>query len=193
MAPAEGVEGKVCMVTNNLGLLYIATGEYERGAELVTRAMEQARKLGDTRSIARGLNNLGFTRMLLGDTNAAAVLAREGLALRHPLGDLRGIVESLELIAMLSADPQVSAYLLGAATSLRTEHDIAYGWSLLEDRVNEAKTRAETSLGPGPFDMAWSSGQAASVETAVAKALQVGSSSGPPEPETKLAFSPVSG
>jgi predicted AAA+ superfamily ATPase len=137
------------------------------------QAVGRARQLGERRLLSAALPHLADAKRLLGDLDSARADLAESLALGCELGWPEAIVESLHLLACVSAaasDFGWTAALFGAG-----QREAGFGW-IPEDpgharEYEQARAAARHGLGDDQFEKAFAAGQAMSLD-AVADYLQ---------------------
>jgi tetratricopeptide (TPR) repeat protein len=164
----------IAMALRNLASVAYARCDDDRAARLYDECLPLYRDLRDTWSIALARHGMADVARRRGDYDRAAALYRESLLLRQERGDQRGAAECLEGLASLAAaqeQPTRAAHLFGAAEALRA----AIGAPLpTRDRELYEGYMATVRTGSGEtaFAAAWATGQAMSVEQAIAYALE---------------------
>jgi hypothetical protein len=124
--------------------------------------------------MAVSLNNLGGMRLAQDRPAEARALFRESLDLLRELHDPRATAECLAGLAAVAASdrPARAARLFAAAASLRQAHGCAP--SAAETAVEERCLPAlRAALGETAFTDAWNTGQAWSMEEALAAAREL--------------------
>lgn len=160
---------------SNLGNITLYQGEYQMARTLLQESLAMHRAMGNKRGTALALNNLGDVAHGEGDYQAASKLYKESLVIRRQMCELQGIavcLAGLAKVARAQYKMEQAAQLLGATTALL---ETMGGFLETADRLpyEEAVTAAQAALGNETFSMAWSAGQAMTLEQAVAYALGV--------------------
>jgi predicted ATPase/transcriptional regulator with XRE-family HTH domain/Tfp pilus assembly protein PilF len=157
----------------NLGEVAHRQGDYARARALHEESLVLRREHGDNRGIAMSLNGLGNAMYRQGDYAGARKLYWESLILFRELGDRPGIVESLEGFARLAGEQgqgRQAARLWGVAAA----HRQAIGAPRPPPEQLDCEKDIEplrAALGEETFVAAWASGQALTLEEAVALAF----------------------
>jgi predicted ATPase len=168
-----GDESGIGLALNNLGDVAIHLGDLERAEAALVEALARSRTVGDQGMLAACLVNLGWVARLRGEVARAEALQREALVLARDLGDPRRCAELLEHVASTAAaavQGARAARLLGAAAAVRKTIGAPLPAPERED-VEEAVAAARAALGEAAWAMAFASGQALSLEEAIADAL----------------------
>jgi len=150
------------------------------GTEILRQSLALARGCGDMRSTAMALDNLGDALCGLGDSHGARSCYAESLPLFREIDDHRSIAQSLESFARLAAaerDACRAATLTGAAAEIRRAVDSPPS-PYEERRQEQLLADARAALGEAAFSVAWSEGEAMSLEQAIVCALDEGGASG---------------
>ena len=149
-------------------------GDADRAEALAEEALALARKIGHAWVITLALGVLAHIAGQRDDTARAVPLYEESLALSRSLGDMRGVAGTLGGIAAIvlaRGQPERAARLLGAARALGDRVGVAHlAHHLYYERVIAA---ARARLDERAFTDAWASGQALSLEQALAEAEAV--------------------
>jgi non-specific serine/threonine protein kinase len=131
---------------------------------------------GDTRGIAWALHWLAHVAVMQGNTAAAAPMLAESLALFQNLKNQRGstyLLEGYAELALAHRLPKRAARLCGVVEALREAISSAYEFPFPEERVRHERliAAARAQLDDAAFDAAWATGQAMTLEQAIAYAL----------------------
>jgi len=164
----------IAVALGNLGAVALYQGDLERAAASTEEALAYFRQVGDRDSSAVCLRNMGKVARRQGEGAQAEALQREALALFRELGDPLRSAEGLEILASTAGatgQGERAARLLGAAAALREPLDAP---PLAQDRadVEQAVAPARAALGEDAWAAAFASGQALSLEEAIAYALE---------------------
>jgi predicted ATPase/transcriptional regulator with XRE-family HTH domain len=156
-----------------LGRLALAQGDLARAVPLLEALRVAALVRDSPRGVSEALADLGRAAHARGEPAEAAALLGEALRLRHGLGERPGIVECLEGLAAVAAgsDPVRAARLLGATAAERR----ALGTPpppIRRPDLAAAEHAARATLGPEAYAAARATGEALTLEQAVAEALQ---------------------
>ncbi|HEX6799459.1 MAG TPA: adenylate/guanylate cyclase domain-containing protein [Ktedonobacterales bacterium] len=173
-----GDEWGIGLALNNLGDVATHLGDLERAADVLTEALARSRTVGDQGMLAVCLVNLGWVARLRGEVARAEALQREALELVRDLGDPRRCAASLEHLASTAGaagQGERAARLLGAAATVRETIGAPLPAPERAD-VEEAVAASRAALGEEAWAAAFASGQALSLEKAVAEALGEGDS-----------------
>lgn len=159
---------------NNLAIATRRLGNLERASQLYTEAIAVSQGVGNLKSLAHALNGLAEVHAELKEYASAVRLLRESISIRHQLGDLKGEAISLDALAM-SVDhlgaSVLAARLESASGKIMQELGVAISPATRAENENFiAQLRAK--LGDEIFENAWSSGQAMSLEQAIAYTLE---------------------
>jgi tetratricopeptide (TPR) repeat protein len=101
--PNEGLSGKA-MSLNNMGVIEVKLGNYEKAAEDFREALKIRERVGDQWGIAMFLSNLGVVHSESGDYKTAMDYFQRSLKIRRKIGDRWGEAMSLNNIGMLNLD-----------------------------------------------------------------------------------------
>lgn len=156
----------------NRGVLAYEMGEYVEARSWLSKAMVEARRVGNQGGVSLTANNLGMVALAEGDRFEARTLSRQALRIQWELKDLWAMCWSLEGVANTFADedPPRAARIWGKAAHLRMELKSALPRGFLtahEQRV--AALRART--GDAVFGAAWRTGEESSLEDIVHVAI----------------------
>ena len=147
-------------------------GEHDRALRLHEESLAIHRELGDRQGTANTLNHLGRTAYERGKYEEARALFEDGLGHAAGIGAKSHVVESLEGLAALEArvgEPVRAARLYAAAAALRKQ--IGSPLPLRERSGREqAVTALRRRLGPKRMSLAWTAGEALSLDEAIAEA-----------------------
>lgn len=155
-----------------LGLVALHQREYAVAAEWLAHSLHRFHASGDRRYIALTLDALGRLALVQGDCARALTYFRESLFLRKAMGDKHGLVESVERLAPLSPDPEITVRLLSAAAALR--YAIGAPLPPVEQTPQTSLLDAKRlALGNAAFGTAWEAGQELPFERALYLALEV--------------------
>jgi predicted ATPase/DNA-binding SARP family transcriptional activator len=159
----------------HLGLVAWVRDDAAQASHLWGESLAVMREVGDPFLIAVMLANLGNLENDQGRYDRAGTCLREGLKLFQELRERRGIASCLEgLATMLCGQGQAAraARLLGTAEALREA--VHCPVEPVDRRLYYDRTVAETraAQGEAAFAAAWAEGRAASLEEAIACALQ---------------------
>jgi tetratricopeptide (TPR) repeat protein len=108
----------------NLGTIAHMRGEYAAAVDYYREAIELAGTVGDIDGAAVNLHNLARSELALGRAQAGLDALRESLAIARRLGYREVIaycVGGLAEVAMIEAEPERAATLLGASAGLFAE------------------------------------------------------------------------
>ncbi|QNN52943.1 ATP-binding protein [Nocardioides mesophilus] len=87
-----------------LGIMREQRQDLDRAAELLTRAMQLYREMGDRAGEAKCLNSLGVVARSAGRPDDAEAFFRRGVALRKEVGDPSGIAAALNNLGIVHLD-----------------------------------------------------------------------------------------
>ena len=170
---ALGDRQSIAVALDWLGLGALRRGHREQAAAWHEEALALFRALGDRHGIVTSLTNLGSVALARGDHARAAALLEEGLLLARDIGardELTGVLECLAWVAAARGQPHRAAQIGGAAEVLLH----ALGVPLIPEQQaghDQAVQAMRAALGDEALAAAWASGQALSLEEAVALAL----------------------
>jgi non-specific serine/threonine protein kinase len=164
----------LAVLLNNLSIVTMHLGDYERSASLLQKSLDFKRTQRDQLGIASSLANLGKLALLRQDYAGAESFFRESLALRQMSGDRAGLLSPLSGVAetaMRRGDAVRSARLYSACEALHQE----FGFPMTpEDRKKHDHRVAALceQLGQADFEATWAMGKSMTMDQAVAYALQ---------------------
>jgi predicted ATPase len=149
-------------------------GEVTHSRAYLEECLAIAREIGDRHHTAAVLANLGVLDHDQGDLASARARYAESLALRRQMGERGGMAALLESFAGLDASEgrlSRALRLFSAAAAVRTTmgNRPPPEW---HDRVNRWLAPARQTLPASMQQTAWDTGQAISLEQAIAEALQ---------------------
>jgi tetratricopeptide (TPR) repeat protein len=152
-------------------MLALAQGDPDRASSLLEEALGLARMIGAARPTGYALGDLGIVALHEANYERAASLFQEGLRIAQQVEDETMIAQCLWGMAVVAAESKGQAVrairLWGAAVNLRTLDIPSFVVSPLEERL---LTPLRDTLGH-EFNAQWATGQALSVEDAIAYAL----------------------
>jgi predicted ATPase len=157
----------------NLGYVAFYQGDLVQAAARFEESLARARQAGIRFNETLALMSLGNLARRQGDLARATTRLREGLSLARQLKDPRVVAETLEYLAMTAAtadEAERAAAMLGAAAALRQTHGIPQPPPERADTA-AAVVRARAALGESAWQTAFATGQALSLEEAIAQAL----------------------
>ncbi len=164
----------VASLLNLLGTVAEDRGDFTAAYALAEEALAIRRAVGDRPGICGSLQNLGCAAWRLGDVPAAEEFLKQSLAIAMEVASSVAAAEALESladVALSQGDAERAARLWGAAERLRQSIGVPMQQSKRADldcRVGAAKA----ALGNERFfSLAWQTGRAMSLESAVAFAL----------------------
>jgi predicted ATPase/DNA-binding XRE family transcriptional regulator len=175
LSQEAGYPNETGWALNHLGHVAQLQGEYERATRLHQESLPFFREVGlNWVGIPWAHQGLGETALAQSDAALAATHLAEALRLFSDLGDRAGVSWCLAGLAGVSAvneDPERAAWLWGAAEKLRKSIGAreAPASHTTHERL-KAEVRAQ--LGEAIFNAKWAEGQAASVEQAIAEAIE---------------------
>jgi predicted ATPase/DNA-binding XRE family transcriptional regulator/Tfp pilus assembly protein PilF len=173
VARALGDSGSIARSLNNRGVLAYFQGRWVESATAFEEALVLSRALGNRLRMASCLMGLGWVATHQGDLGRAVVLEREALTLYWELGYKRRSAEALESLAMtagVAGQGERAAHLLGVVATLRETIGAPQSKALRKD-MDQALAEARAALGEEAWAAAFASGQALSLEEAIAEAL----------------------
>ncbi|MCC6790466.1 MAG: hypothetical protein IT336_02210 [Thermomicrobiales bacterium] len=149
----------------DIGLILAEAGNRARGIGFVEEALSLDRARGNRYFAAVRLSDLGLLSHQAGNERKAAAQYAESVHLLTADGGawyLMSPVAGLAAIAV-RANPRRCARLLGAAAAMR-ERSGQPGWPYERDRDEQASADARRMLGDEPFEDAWRTGRAMSLD-----------------------------
>ncbi len=156
-----------------LGLVAMLQGD-DRGATVrCEESLSLARDVGYAWGMGVSLMVLGRVARERHDYQRVTTLFEECLSLARPLGQAPGVAVSLEGLAHLAwiqGQPERATLLYGAAAALRQAATTPLP-PVERAFYDQTVTALRAALVDGGFEIAWSQGQALSLEDAVAMAL----------------------
>jgi class 3 adenylate cyclase/tetratricopeptide (TPR) repeat protein len=169
-----GYRWAVGQLLNNLALVIRYQGDSVTAREMLEESVAVRRALGDKWGIANSLSSLTNLLVHLSKYEGVRDMLDESLRINQELGDRTAIAYCLEDFASLAAGtghPEQALRLAGAAAALRADigGPLAAGEQAALDRTLKP---ARASLDEQDQAAAWESGQALSMEVAIAEALQ---------------------
>jgi predicted ATPase/DNA-binding SARP family transcriptional activator len=121
---SQGKPSRVAASLGNLGTIAHMRGEYAAAVDYYREAIDLAGTVGDIDGAAVNLHNLARSELALGRAEAGLDALRESLAIARRLGYREVIaycVGGLAEVAMIEAEPERAATLLGASAGLFSE------------------------------------------------------------------------
>jgi predicted ATPase len=157
----------------NLGYAALLRGELARARGYLQRSADLAASCGDPHAQARALAGLSSAALEEGRLDDALSFAARSLAIAAPGSDRDNVCWALELAgaALATAEPELSARLLGAAEALREELGIEPSGLELAQHERASATLS-VALGPPLLEAALQEGRSLPLDDAVALALQ---------------------
>ncbi len=169
------------LTLTNLGVLARYQGQYGRATTFLEEGLALRSELGDKWGAANALANLGNVAVDQGDEVQAVAAYQRSLTLCREIGDKRTVpycLEGLAAVACGRGQAEQAARLCGAADALRG----AIGAPLpqverpiLDHTIAAVRATMDTTSPQGEraFTTAWATGQALTLEQAIAEALAV--------------------
>jgi predicted ATPase/DNA-binding SARP family transcriptional activator/Tfp pilus assembly protein PilF len=161
-------------VLRNLGNCAFARQAYDQAMTIYEKCLHTYRTLGDKLGVLVSVNDLGNVASMQGDYEQAAQLYRESLTYACEVGSKSYIAWGLESLAQVAAQQNAyarSVYLFAGAEQLfKTTSTRLRQADLVEHE--RLLTIVRTQLCDEQFLAYWQQGQSASVEQAVAVALE---------------------
>lgn len=164
-AEAAGDRGLAARLLGDLSYNEFLAGRYESARELVERALELQRSLGDAPAQAESLIDLGDVAMMLREFAQAGRRYSEALSLAKSFGlppTTRRAIAGLAAVAAENGNGADAAWLLGA--SERFDNSALDGHSGVT-KAESIRARALEDIPKNAFDEALSAGRLASQET----------------------------
>ena len=157
----------------NLGFMVLLQGADERVLALLQQAVAWWRDKGN--QVGFGLLNhmLGVVLYSAGKAEEGLAILREALTLQVQLGQTYLVLEIIELLAGIALGQGhivQAARLLAAATALRRAHNLP-GYPAARSYSDHILAATRAQLGNEAFAAAWASGQALTLEQAIAETL----------------------
>jgi class 3 adenylate cyclase/tetratricopeptide (TPR) repeat protein len=161
----------------NLGMIAYRRGDYATARMMLEESLDSSRELGSKQFMCYGLAGLGLLALTHDDLRLAQTYYREALHIAQEMDNMRLIASGLVGMAAVVS--------VGAAPTKRTErtvHLLAAAMALLTASTNalerndrelydQTLARARASLAADRFAAAWATGEALSLEEAIALAL----------------------
>lgn len=161
----------IAHATGNLGYLELLQGNYSRAEELLAESEGQWREQGNLRHVTTLLLNLALVALERGERTLCVARAKEGLETAAELGFQEGIWKSFEILAAAASDPDRSAVLLGAASTVREAEGASAAPFALETVVRERTIAGVRRQLGEAYQAHWDRGEALAIDEAVAHAL----------------------
>jgi tetratricopeptide (TPR) repeat protein len=161
---------QIAFCMNNYGEVARARGEYEKAEEYYRKTEEFYREADAAGDHARLLYALAIIAQHKGQYEKAKILLHESLNDFRELGSKRGIAECLAALAGLAAEQGSvgsAVPLFSAAEALMASFGAAW-WPADRVEHERALQLMKSSLADSEFKQLWDSGQAMSMEQAVA-------------------------
>ena len=158
---------------SRLGEIAISNGDYDGARVLLEESVALRRAIGDTLLVTMALDRLTQLAIRQGDYDRASAYLLECLRLRQIAGPSLGLGETLELCSWLAhvrGQPRQAVRLWAAAQSYRASIVLVRRPHELVSDKHISDARA--TLSPATFTAAWESGQALTLEQAIAYALE---------------------
>ena len=169
-----GDQARMVIALLNLGSMAQVQGQLDQATVLLKEALALARQIGDIQGMAAAADDLGEVAQAQGNVPLAASFFQDSLRhwehmARHFLPE---VLVHLAGLAAQSARPEPATRLLGAAMAL---HDSLGTRPAPIDQplYDQVRAVAQGGLDPTFFTAAWETGQALSLEDAVADALTI--------------------
>jgi predicted ATPase/DNA-binding SARP family transcriptional activator len=159
-------------VWNDLGEAARVQRAYEQAAAFYRESMALYQEVDHRGGIANGLSNLGLLSLGQGDWRQAATRFRESIPLAREINDKYfnlWNVRGLAGVALGEGHPWQAAQLLAAA---RLHEEIGHMHPVDRGDYERDVALARAQLGEEAFVIAWATGQAMSLEQAIAYALE---------------------
>jgi DNA-binding CsgD family transcriptional regulator len=175
-----GLNHLVCWVFYHLSEAFRVLGQVDTAAGFHEACLRLTEEQAFRRPRAYALMSLGRQLWRDGDDERAAELHREGLRSSLQINDQRAIALALEGLAWIASRrgrAASAAWLFGALEQLSTAS--AYALPVrFQDFHDRAVAAAWARLGEARFRASWAAGQSASLEDAVAAALDTNGPAG---------------
>jgi tetratricopeptide (TPR) repeat protein len=163
----------IASALNNLALLTLLLGDYERSLAYSEDAVALDFELGDQMGRAFSLGNLGHAARRLGQYERAQTALAESFLLFSNMGDKRNQAASLLRLAAVAAwsgKPARAARLYGVAETVREALDIEVDTAEIAD-YQESLALTRDKLSEVEYNAAWSVGRAMNNDEVMALAL----------------------
>lgn len=160
-------------ILNSLGEVARVQRAYEQATVFYSESLALSREVGSKPGIAVALNNLGLTALGRDDRLQARLLFRESMALAQEMKQKNlslWNVWGLARVDLAEGQTRRAAQLL---TARELGMEIEHLDSVDQDDYKRDVALARTELGEEAFAAAWATGQAMSLEEAVALALEM--------------------
>jgi tetratricopeptide (TPR) repeat protein len=164
----------VGVALNNMAIVAYQQGNHTQSAAWLEESLAIDRELGDKEGLATSLGNLGSLLLDMGEIERALLLFAEGLILKRDVGDKDGIAYNLFHLAQASRHRgrmARAARLLGAAEAQWSSTGVLLPQGYQAEVARTAAAVRE-ALGDAEFAAAWATGQAMTIERAIAFARQ---------------------
>lgn len=168
----HGDEWGLSFALNNLGEVARVRGDYPLARAYYVESEALLRSTRDHGDLARLVHSLGYVAQQEGDYEQAEARFQESLAMFRRLGNKRGIAECLAGLAGLAARQgrvQWGAALLAAAQALLSASRASW-WPADRVEIEHNRSMMQAALDGQDFQAAWSSGQAMTLDQAIAYA-----------------------
>ncbi len=165
---------RLTVTLNNLALATRRSGDLERAKQLYAEAVAITKSASNLKSLGHALYGLAEVHAELKEYTDAVRLLRESISARHQLGDVKGLAYSLGALAMALhpfGTGVLAAQLEGASDKICQELGLVMDPATRAEKENFL-VQLRVKLGDSVFEEAWSSGQAMSLEQAMALAMQ---------------------
>ena len=160
----------ISFALNNLGEVARTQGQFDHARKYYDECEELLRTTGDRGDMARFVHSLGYIAQHEEEFELAEEQFRESLKMFRQFGNRRGIAECLAGLAGLKAQQgqtEWGATLLSAAESLLKSTSGAW-WPADRVEVERNREMLRTALGVDGFAEAWKSGEAMTIDQAIA-------------------------
>ena len=158
---------------NAAGYVARESGDDAASRALHSESLELASALGDRIATAEACSGLALLALAQGQYATARIRMEEGLTVRREVNDQIGMPLSLEGFASLAAataQPDCALRLAGAAAAHRARHGNVL-WLADQRKLDARLAPARAALSEEAQALAWSEGEAMTLEQAIADAL----------------------
>ena len=176
-------------IVNTLCGLSIASGDFDRAAELGEHGLAISKGRGELWMRGYLLNFLAQTSWVRGERPRAEALAREAALCKHAIDDRNGVTFALGTLAWMAAESgrhERAATLLGSAQRVRDESSLTL-IAVFRPQHERSVSLITQAIGRRAFDAAFARGRAMMIGQGVAFAVD---DKHPPKPAPAVTAAP---
>jgi non-specific serine/threonine protein kinase len=176
-------------IVNTLCGLSIASGDFDRAAELGEHGLAISKGRGELWMRGYLLNFLAQTSWVRGERPRAEALAREAALCKHAIDDRNGVTFALGTLAWMAAESgrhERAATLLGSAQRVRDESSLTL-IAVFRPQHERSVSLITQAIGRRAFDAAFARGRAMMIGQGVAFAVD---DKRPPKPAPAVTAAP---